>query len=290
MNPQRSTVTITFGDQAENHVGMEKLGTLSNCGFNLRDLKRCKRRFERLGTNCELIDIIKEAEIEEMITDEMATPTPAYLLIIRNGVDIMLQAKEEHPDEDNIEHNILLFNELVAIPVDKKALMRGKVVNKKARYNLCFSNFHQEPDYEIGKGTVVNFKSLPLLRYIHKQLPYYICEEDKKGWHNLVAEGNYYYDTEECGIGYHGDNERRRVIAIRLGKKMPLCYQWYVNGERIGKRVELQLNSGDIYIMSEKAVGYDWKSRITKVNIGKKLESKRLLTLRHAAGCEKYIK
>jgi len=37
------------------------------------------------------------------------------------------------------------------------------------------------------------------------------------------------------------------------------------------------LNHGDLYIMSEKTTGFDWKKRT-------------LITLRHAAGCEKYIK
>jgi len=36
------------------------------------------------------------------------------------------------------------------------------------------------------------------------------------------------------------------------------------------------LNDGDMYIMSDKAVGFDWKKRNTK-------------TLRHAAGCAKFL-
>jgi hypothetical protein len=40
--------------------------------------------------------------------------------------------------------------------------------------------------------------------------------------------------------------------------------------------VDITLNAGDVYLMSEKAVGTDW--RHTKDGI---------LTLRHAAGCAK---
>lgn len=36
------------------------------------------------------------------------------------------------------------------------------------------------------------------------------------------------------------------------------------------------VNDGDIYVMSDKAVGYDWKK-------------KTINTLRHAAGAEKYL-
>jgi hypothetical protein len=32
------TFSLTFGDVAENHKGMQKIGTLSNVGFNLSDM------------------------------------------------------------------------------------------------------------------------------------------------------------------------------------------------------------------------------------------------------------
>jgi hypothetical protein len=56
---------------------------------------------------------------------------------------------------------------------------------------------------------------------------------------------------------------------------MPFCYQWYRNGAPVGERIKFELNGGDVYAMSEKAVGTDWKS-------------KKILTLRHAAGCDKF--
>ena len=57
----------------------------------------------------------------------------------------------------------MMFDELKELNWDKKAIMRGKVVNKKARYNLCFSNFSQEPDYDNGKGRIYNFKNIQKL-------------------------------------------------------------------------------------------------------------------------------
>jgi len=95
----------------------------------------------------------------------------------------------------------------------------------------------------------------------------------------LFAEGNYYYDINKCGIGYHGDTERKIVIGIRLGASMPLCFKWFTKGEPINAdshKIQIILNDGDIYLMSEKAVGYDWKK-------------KNKVTLRHAAGCDKYL-
>ena len=47
--------------------------------------------------------------------------------------------------------------------------------------------------------------------------------------------------------------------------------------ERIKKKISIPLEHGDIYIMNFKASGNDWKS-------------KKNYTLRHATGCENYIK
>ena len=91
----------------------------------------------------------------------------------------------------------------------------------------------------------------------------------------LACEGNYYYDVSKCGIGFHGDGERKRVVGLRLGASIPLHYQWFQKSVPIGQRYIVELEHGDLYIMSEKAVGTDWLFR-----------SK--LTLRHAAGSKTY--
>ncbi len=53
---------------------------------------------------------------------------------------------------------------------------------------------------------------------------------------------------------------------------------WYYNFEPRGKNVSFVLNPGDIYCMSEKTVGTDWKANLSKGWINKRY------TLRHAAG------
>jgi hypothetical protein len=111
-----------------------------------------------------------------------------------------------------------------------------------------------------------------LLSKIRNFLPDFLGEKAK----DLMVEGNYYYDVDKCGIGFHGDSERKKVIAIRLGKSIPLHFQWALNGKPIGERIELTLNHGDMYVMSEKATGYDWKTR-------------KIPTLRHAAGAAKFL-
>jgi hypothetical protein len=91
----------------------------------------------------------------------------------------------------------------------------------------------------------------------------------------MVAEGNYYYDINKCGIGYHGDGERCRVIGVRLGAMIPLHYNWFLKSKAVGKNLRLKCYNGDMYCMSTKTSGTDWKKRS-------------ILTLRHSAGCKKY--
>ena len=128
------------------------------------------------------------------------------------------------------------------------------------------------PDYENKKGTIISFEFTPILNKWRNSLGIIFGHKAE----NLESEGNYYYDPNKCGIGFHGDSERKKVIACSLGISRPLHWQWYHKSKPIGDRIKFTINNGDMYIMSEKTTGYDWKSRNKK-------------TLRHAAGI-RYVK
>jgi alkylated DNA repair dioxygenase AlkB len=151
------------------------------------------------------------------------------------------------------------------------AIIRGELKNKRARWNLTFGDSAQEPDYAAGRGRIVSFAELPRLAHVRDRLEFFFGKQAT----GLLAEGNYYYDNK-CGIGYHGDGERKIVIAVRLGDTMPLVYQWYMRHASQGKRVDFMLGHGDAYCMSSKAVGTDWMSSSFP-------------TLRHAAGAARFI-
>ena len=253
------TFTLTFGDRAENHKSMQVIGESADKGMSLENLKEIQKIFTKLGAKCILYNlgkILKEDEIVEPIED-------AYLLVVNNGVDFLLGKDEKDK----------LFNEQDKLKKDEKALMYRKVVHKKARHNLCFSDFNQKADYKNGKGTIVNFNSVPLTKKLLDKL----SELDNQLFDDLQCEGNYYYDTNKTYIGFHGDSERKIVIGVRLGNDFPLYYQWYYQNNKIGDLFKIILGHGDIYFMSEKAVGNDWKK-------------KSIYTLRHAAGFEKSLK
>ena len=70
--------------------------------------------------------------------------------------------------------------------------------------------------------------------------------------------GNYHLKI--CGIDYHGDTERRKVICVKLGaNNYPMKWVWFKNSKPQSEPFKVLLNHGDVYIISWKAFGYDWK-------------------------------
>jgi len=253
--PVAQTWTVTFSECVENHVGMEQLGTPVDSGYTIEDLYRFKRS---IGGNFELIDL--EAYLPVALR---SNETPAMLLILRQGARRLVG--EEH-------YEALLADVKSSVAqVDKKAWMRGRVVNKLARHNLCYGETAQEPNYEAKKGCIVAFSEVPALERMRARLGEVFGSKAE----SLLAELNYYYDQSKCGIGFHGDSERSRVIGLRVGAAMNFHFQWYHEGEAVGARVDLMLDEGDLYIPCQKSVGKDWKRR-------------KIPTLRHAAGAAKY--
>jgi hypothetical protein len=262
----KTTITLTFGDVAENHAGMQKVGRMSQIGFTYEDLAASHKFFTDVGYTCELYDLGESAcaGTTPEANYAMLRGEKAYFLIIRSGVNYLLGEKD---GADN------LYTEQKALMWDTKAYMRGRVVNKLARYNLCYDDVAQEPDYEAKKGRIIAYKTVPYLEAIKNRLPLAFGDKSK----DLKAEGNEYIDITQCGIGYHGDSERMKVIAVRLGATIQMHFRWYQRSEIISDTLNFTLNHGDMYMMSQKAVGTDWKKKI-------------IPTLRHAAGSDKYVK
>lgn len=250
--------TFTFSESVENHRGMQILGDIADIGFTNSDLVKISKNCKKLGYDTELIDLNKN------LPNTNLEAKKATILVVRNALGKIFDKKSRNLFKKEIES----LDDIV----DKKAWMYGKIVNKNARYNLCFADFNQEPEYENKKGRIVAFLNVPYLGKIREILPILFGNKAK----NMFAELNYYYDIKKCGIGYHGDTERKKVIGLRIGASMDLYYRWYHHNERIGDAEKITLNDGDIYIMSEKAVGFDWKKSST-------------LTLRHATGSEKFV-
>ena len=55
------------------------------------------------------------------------------------------------------------------------------------------------------------------------------------------------------------DTERRIVIGMRVGPaSLPIRFRWYTKSAPVGKEFVIELNHGDLYVMSDKATGHDW--------------------------------
>lgn len=254
---KNTRIALTFGDAGENHTGMEMVGKLGKegSGFTKKDLLNIKSHLDKLGYNSHFHSFTLKSVFL------------GGILIVRNFLGM---AEQEN-----------LFQEQIKLEWDQKYwdTRRKKVLNKHARANILFlEGVEQNPDYENKKGTIIDSNKL---NYFCKFKTHLIdiltmgLKNDKAK--NIICEGNKYFNLNKCGIGYHGDTERRKVICLSLGgKEYPMNWVWFQKHKPIKAPYEFKLNSGDLYIMSEKAVGNDWK----KSNIP---------TLRHGAGANKYI-
>jgi len=191
----------------------------------------------------------------------------ARVLVVRKGVRFFLKEGKDESD---------LLSEMDRFEWDDKYFetRRQKVLNKRARANVCFGIRSSEPDYERKKGRVVGFDWVKCLEMVKIGLKEKLGDKCA----DLVCEGNRYFDLKKCRIGFHGVGERRKVVACRLGSDMDLHFNWFIRSKIVGKKLELTLESGDMYFMSEKAIGTDWKRR-------------NVYTLHHGAGSKgcKYL-
>lgn len=192
-------ITITFGEVCENHVGMQKVGALAARGFSKEDLDHAHTFFLDKGCEVELVDL--KAPLQDVVPEAFPDIAPAWLLVIRDGLSKFVNKED-------------LWSELAGLQWDTEARMYGRVVTKHARHNLCFSEAAQAPNYKEGKGTVVAFADVPHLAAVRKGLPQCLGQ----GADQLLAEGNLYFDSAKCGIGYHGK------IPTRAGLSSASCF------------------------------------------------------------------
>lgn len=255
---KKERMAITMGDAGENHIGVEMLGKFGEkgSGFTTEDLKNLKKYFKEKDVKVKYLSFTLEKD---------GSKYEAGVLILRNYLNENKQKK--------------IYNELKDLSWDKQFYdtRRKKVLNKHARYNLMLlDGVKQKADYKNKKGTIIDINDLEEFNKFKKNITKKIntvCDGKATG---LIAEGNRYFDLKQCGLGWHGDKERRKVICLSLGAdNYEMMWVWFHKNKPISEPFKVLLNSGDVYIMSEEAIGTEWnKSSIP--------------TMRHAAGCKKY--
>lgn len=257
----KPTWSLTIGNGGENHTGMEFLGNMrkKGQGWDVDRLLYAKEIMESIfDKQVDLYNLNKEC-LEGVTIPEGQKPKDAYLMVVRGFLS------------DRIHQNMI--KELGSYVWDRKYwdTRRQKVLNKLARANVCYGKEGRQANYAEGKGTIIGFDKSPLVGNLLKVVE--ILMRDK----HLIVEGNQYDDVSKNGIGPHGDSERVCVSCLRVGESMPMKFGMFWNCKLRGKPFETLINGGDLYFMSEEAVGAEWKSRSKWV-------------WRHCAGADKYLK
>ena len=255
------TWSLTVGNGGENHTGMEFLGNLrkKGQGWDLDRLLYAKGILENVfGKTVELHNL-NEACLEGVTIPEASKPNDAYLMIVRDFL-----TPEVHE---------AFKAEMKSYEWDRKYwdTRRQKVLNKLARANVCYGKTGRVANYKEGKGTIIGFDQSPLVGKLLQTVEILMKDQD------LIVEGNQYDDVSKNGIGPHGDTERVCVSCLRVGASMPMKFGMFWNCKVRGKPFETVINGGDLYFMSEEAVGAEWKSRSKWI-------------WRHCAGAPKYLK
>lgn len=251
--------TVTFCECAESDRSLEPLGEKAVEGFTVEELGVAGDLFAQDGIDTELVRLDGPFPPGEF--------PPAAVLVVRGGVELLCGVAQD-----------AVMEQLAGLRYDKHMWHYGKVSNKRARHCNVLADFDQEPDYAAKRSTVVDFKHIPPLQRMRERLPKYLGPKAER----MLAEVNKYPASAagevKGGIGFHGDAERRLVVAARFGASaFPLEYRWYRRNRVVGEPIALKVAPGDVYVMSDKAVGSDWK-----------MSSR--LTLRHAAGHASYLK
>ena len=260
-NTLKPTWSLTVGNGGENHTGMEFLGNLrkKGQGWDVDRLLYAKDILESIfDKNVELFNLNEEC-LQGVNIPKGSKPKDAYLMVVRNFLS------------ENVHKNMI--KELGSYEWDRKYwdTRRQKVLNKLARANVCYGKEGRAANYAEGKGTIIGFDKSPLVGNLLKVVE--ILMQDK----GLIVEGNQYDNVSKNGIGPHGDTERVCVSCLRVGESMPMKFGMFWNCKLRGKPFETVINGGDLYFMSEEAVGAEWKSRSKWI-------------WRHCAGAPKYLK
>ena len=284
--PTSCAVSLTFANQGENGPGMQKIGGEASQPVTMQMLRAaqfqwtvapriahtdavergasvCARLEEANTGQADLIDLSEKVANVPEIVGHKGSAKDSGVLVLRRFVQRQLGDDALDRIEDELE------SQDRAGLVDRKALFRGRVKNKKARGNNVLADFTQEPDYERGKGTVLAMSAYPRIAALAARAQMWLQQDGV-----LICEQNRYDDAKKQGIGWHGDAERTVVFGARFGQatsRMPLMFQAFYKAEPVGPKTTIHLERGDVYIMSSKAVGTDWKSSS-------------MVTWRHAAG------
>lgn len=183
----------------------------------------------------------------------------AYVLHIPNGVGKLVAWVDSQ--EDDAAFCDALFQEMNQVKHDNRFFnaRKQRIEYMRAYHFFGVKDESQDQNLDQGIHTHHSFKDLPQLQRIRSAFDKMSDEFDitTKG---LYAEGNVYADIT-CGVRYHGEDEKAEspVIGIHIGEPKRITWRSFLHHRYFGKEISIQLNHGDVYFMSEHAVGAGWQ-------------------------------
>lgn len=246
---------ITFGEVAILHVGGAELGTMRSEGFSVAELDFVAKQLVAAGKEAELL------LVSDALPEPLRAANEAAVLVIRDGANVFgASADAMLAEQEGLQYDRKFYH-----------TRQRKTMHKRARYNTVFGDEHESASECFKQPTVHAFP--PHLRAFRAGLAAVLGPKAV----DLKAEGNHYFEPSS-GIGFHGDSERKIVACLSLGSASCLRYHWRLPGssEHTLRGVDVVVRHGDVYVMSEKATGFDWMRRS-------------LVRVVHAAGSAKYI-
>ena len=245
-----TSFTLTFSDRIGNNPNYGEIGTEAPFGFTNDDIIRIYHQF---SDRCELHNL------KDMLPPTLQEIPDVYFLIIKNFYN----------DTSNQLLQILMTNEnthegaITGVNWDTENFKNGKLKKNKQKYKLIFSDLYdgykRNSSLQNEMCTVYNYMRIPQLLSIK-----YFLESILQG--PFVIEGSCFYNTKECYVPMHREKEKKKLIGLHLGNTFPINFRWYHNTIHCSTVKTIQLNHGDIYIMSELATGNS-KEKLTKLFI-----------------------
>ena len=102
---------------------MQKTGEPAKEGFSIEDLTCAKENFEKKGCKTELVDLV-----EYLPESYKTNAEKAWVLVVRNGIGAFVEPDALQDEQKRLAPDTKFWH-----------ARQKKVMNKHARYNLCFA-------------------------------------------------------------------------------------------------------------------------------------------------------
>ena len=224
-------------------------GVMAEEGFSADKLRRVCASLNEIGIRARIVDLRADAESKGAPASTLERMDEAVVLVIHDGAN----ALTKDPQMAN-----KMLKEHQGLAYDTTTLMYKKVCVARSRRNLYFAEEARPGDMANGQNTVVAWPTVPANVQCLRALTELLGTTDVN-----TAVANYYPDPRKCGIGWHGDAERRQTIMVRLGSgsnRRPIHFMWCEKANKIVSPVTIPLQHGDVMVPCAKAVGTDYKT------------------------------